>query len=388
MAGNAALERAVESTSNLIKDTPDTAANARDEVNQALETYDFSPREYGNKLQEQGILGDVVLFDSDNLDTDKNGEISYPEALDAAVSPQADALTRSLGEYLSEQISVNYEPFKMPEVAESAGNPVDPSADESVETAVDPSEPAEAQTDEQDFDPAKYADGVIGQEDLAYANTHFDELDSDNDEWVTGEEIDGYLAQGKAGATLSEEDAGKLVDLKENLGDLEEKSNDELGDENDGFTRADLQAAAEEMAQEANENIAETGAEETTAEDVLTEPTPEEKALETLGSKDASTEDQLQAIKTLVEAGQTTATIKDADGTELTVRLEVQPISQGSDRSYVHMFAVDETGRETVVLRAVSRGDEFAQQRDANGNPVSYVGSRWSKAHPESVFGE
>ncbi|MBX9950534.1 MAG: hypothetical protein K2Y39_15305, partial [Candidatus Obscuribacterales bacterium] len=382
MAGNAALERAVESTSNLVKDTPDTAANARDEVNRALDTYDFSPREYGNKLQEQGILGDVVLFDSANLDTDQNGEITYPEALDAAVSGGSDALTRSLGEYLSEQISVNYEPFKIPEVADRA--------DESAETPVDESntdEPVEAQTAEQEFDPKKYSNGEIEQEELAYANTHFDELDGDGNGFITAGELDQYSQ--RAAGTISEQDAGKLLDLKENVGDLEEKDgDDEFLDENDGITRADLHKAAEEMAQQDNENSAETGAEATTAEEVLTEKTAEEKALDTLGSKDASTEDQLQAIKTLVEAGQTTATITDADGTSMTVRLEVQPISEGSDRSFVHMFAVDESGRETVVLRAVSDGEGFAQQRDADGNLVSYVGSRWKERHPESIFGE
>lgn len=376
MAGNAALERAVESTSNLVKDTPDTAANARDEVNRALDTYDFSPREYGNKLQEQGILGDVVLFDSANLDTDQNGEITYPEALDAAVSNESDALTRSLGEYLSEQISVNYEPFKLPEVAESSEDPVVQSADE----------PAEAQTDEPDFDPAKYADGEIGQEELAYANTNFDDIDGDSDGFITTGELEEYTP--KVAGTISEEDAGKLLDLKDNVGELEEKANDEVLDENDGLTRADLQAAAEEYLAEQRDSSTEPAEDEITAEDVLTEKTPEEKALETLGSANASTEDQLQAIKTLVEAGQTTATIKDADGTELTVRLEVQPISEGSDRSFVHMFAVDESGRETVVLRAVSDGDGFAQQRDADGNLVSYVGSRWKERHPESIFGE
>ncbi len=53
-----------------------------------------------------------------------------------------------------------------------------------------------------------------------------------------------------------------------------------------------------------------------------------------------STVEQLAAIKKLVDNGITTATLKDAEGNPISVRLEVVPIA-GSDRTMVHMFALD-----------------------------------------------
>ena len=109
-------------------------------------------------------------------------------------------------------------------------------------------------------------------------------------------------------------------------------------------------------------------------------------SLSTLSSPTATTEDQLKAIKTLVQNGQTTATITDSDGNTLNVRMEVLPIA-GTDRSMVQMFAVDpSTGKQTVILRAINDGDAFTHQKDENGNEVEFVGSKWKRNHPDSIF--
>ncbi len=108
----------------------------------------------------------------------------------------------------------------------------------------------------------------------------------------------------------------------------------------------------------------------------------------TLVSPNSSPEDQLKAVQALVAAGVTSTTITDADGNSINVRFAVTPIAEGSPNNYVHMFAVDSSGKETIVLRAISNGDGFVQQRDANGEVVSYVGSKWKRDHEGSVFNE
>ncbi len=328
------------------------------------------------------MLAPLALYDSANLDTDNNGTYSYPELVEAANSSDSDELTKNLAEYMGNEVSTRgYSELTAAELRGMSGTPIDPIAGD------------------MDFNPATISDGEIGRSELAYANENFNTLDDDNNDYVTGDEIDSYLSE-NAGST-TESDAAKLRDLSAQVGNLEEGSNDEIGDENDGFTRKDLEAAASEMAdtlrdapptEAAAEGTAQETAEAPTAEEILHGEGDEEgdsnEALATLSDANSSTEAQLAAVKTLVDAGQTTATIRDADGTSLNIRLEMQPISEGSDRSYVQMFAVDENGREMVVLRAVTDGDGFAQQRDANGNFVSYVGRKWGEQHPDSVFGE
>ncbi len=107
-----------------------------------------------------------------------------------------------------------------------------------------------------------------------------------------------------------------------------------------------------------------------------------------LESPDSTPVDQLKAVQALAAAGVTSATITDADGNSINVRFAVSPIAEGSPNSYVHMFAVDASGKETVVLRAISNGDDFVQQRDANGEVVSFVGTKWKRDHEGSVFNE
>lgn len=107
-----------------------------------------------------------------------------------------------------------------------------------------------------------------------------------------------------------------------------------------------------------------------------------------LQSPTATTIDQLKAIKGLVNSGETTATIVDQDGNTINVRMEILPVS--GDRSLVQMFAVDpNTGKETVILRAVNDGgDNFRKQTDANGNEVDFVGTRWKRDHAGSIFAD
>jgi hypothetical protein len=369
-----AKDRAADAAYELATSPRDEIAGAREELNQIWQSGNLPAHEIGQALEENGLLAPLALYDSENLDTDHNGSFSYPELLSASLSEESDTLTKTLAEHLASEVGArNYEEVTPAELRTRSGEPVDPI-------------PGEL-----DFDPSTAPDGQIGVDELAYANEHFEALDGDNNSFVTADEVDEYSSN--HADSLSTEDAAKLQDLSAQNDTLDDGADDEYGWwENNGFTRDDLHAAATEMADDLNEQRAIAGEDSTSAESILSsaddDTVASNDALAKLSNADSSTEEQLAAIKTLVEAGQTTATIRDSDGTSLTVRLEVQPVAEGSDRSFVHMFAVDENGRETVVLRALTDGDGFAQQRDANGNFISYTGSRWLEGHPNSVFGE
>lgn len=69
-----------------------------------------------------------------------------------------------------------------------------------------------------------------------YASENFSTLDADSDGHVTEGELDSAIQRGG----LSEEQIHHLETLKRLSSDIEECHNDEIGDENDGFTQADL----------------------------------------------------------------------------------------------------------------------------------------------------
>ena len=77
-----------------------------------------------------------------------------------------------------------------------------------------------------------------------YAQKNFDKLDGNGDGYITVDELDGYMKS--QGAKLDAKEQEKIDYLKANIGDIEEYSNDEFGDENDGITRHDLLAAKQE----------------------------------------------------------------------------------------------------------------------------------------------
>lgn len=373
MADFTTADRAADAAYELATSPRDELSGARAELNDIWRSGNLPAQEIGQSLEENNLLGPLALYDSENLDTDGNESLEYGELLSVAGADSSDTLTKNLAEHLASKVAMrDYAPISISELRSMGATPTDPIPGE------------------MDFDPATVSDGKVGKDELAYAYENFGRLDADGNDYTTSEEINGYLSE--SAGSLSEVDAAKLRDLSSQVSNLEENSNDEIGDENDGYTRADLEAAAADMVTDLNADRASAGEDATTAESILDSSDDAEErasdALAQLRNADSSTEDQLAAIKTMVEAGQTTATITDTDGNSLNVRLVVEPISEGSDRSYVQMFAVDESGNESVVLRAISQGDSFSQQRDGNGNLVSYVGSKWQRNHPDSLFGE
>lgn len=111
--------------------------------------------------------------------------------------------------------------------------------------------------------------------------------------------------------------------------------------------------------------------------------------LAVLQNPDMDAEDQLNCIMALVQSGNPPTTIKDENGNDIQVRMEVVPVAEGSDRSYVHMFGIDPaTGREIPILRAINDGTTFEHQRSADGEEVPFVGTKWKKAYPNTMYGD
>lgn len=79
---------------------------------------------------------------------------------------------------------------------------------------------------------------------LTFAVENFTAMDADGNGHVTTEEITGYE---KARGDLTSQERRALADLKNKVGHLEEANNDELGDEDSGYTGHDLNAALSSM---------------------------------------------------------------------------------------------------------------------------------------------
>lgn len=80
---------------------------------------------------------------------------------------------------------------------------------------------------------------------LAYAQKVFNKVDGNGDGHVTADEIEGYITA--MAKDLPVDEVRRLEALKKQVGDLQEKHNDESGDENDGFTPYDLTDAMDEL---------------------------------------------------------------------------------------------------------------------------------------------
>jgi len=80
----------------------------------------------------------------------------------------------------------------------------------------------------EEIPPSEFATTAVGM---------FDTIDTEGDGYVSEEDIDAAMSN----PNLSVQQAAALATLKRLRGELEELSNDELGDENDGITLADLQ---------------------------------------------------------------------------------------------------------------------------------------------------
>ncbi len=118
-------------------------------------------------------------------------------------------------------------------------------------------------------------------------------------------------------------------------------------------------------------------------------PNPEnvrQMNIDILNGSSGTAQTKFAAIEAIARTGQNRITLTDVDGRQVPCRIEVSPISPGSDRNYVHLYATD-GGRERILLRAIGRNGEYTQQVGNDGNRVSFTGSEWSRRFPTSNLG-
>ncbi len=94
-----------------------------------------------------------------------------------------------------------------------------------------------------------------------------------------------------------------------------------------------------------------------------------------LFDRNASAEDKLASVRRLSDAGLKNIVCADQEGRQHTFRLE--KISVGSNgREMVHLFAVDQAGRERTVLRGIGDGNgNFERERNSRGQFVDFYGT-------------
>ncbi|HEY9717479.1 MAG TPA: hypothetical protein V6C69_08420 [Trichormus sp.] len=100
-------------------------------------------------------------------------------------------------------------------------------------------------------------------------------------------------------------------------------------------------------------------------------------ARKVLMNEGISASDKLRTIQQLAAAGINHIQLPDKDG-----KMRDYAIREGTigNRTMVHLFAVDDQGREHVVLRGISNSDgTFEKERDRHGHYVSFEGTWWSR---------
>jgi len=94
----------------------------------------------------------------------------------------------------------------------------------------------------------------------------------------------------------------------------------------------------------------------------------------------ASAQEKLEAVEKLHEMGVDKVTLTDEQGIARTFRIQVEPVSPGSSKQYVHLY--DETGR--IVLRGIGADGSYAQEVSRKGQKVGYGGDIFSKNNKDS----
>ena len=119
-------------------------------------------------------------------------------------------------------------------------------------------------------------------------------------------------------------------------------------------------------------------------------PNPNEERqrnIDVLNGRDGNAQSKFRAIEELARLGATRITLTDAEGRQVQCRVQVSPISPGSNRNYIHLYGTDSNGRESILLRAIGRNGEYSQQVGSDGRAVPFTGSEWNRRFPQSSLG-
>lgn len=111
-----------------------------------------------------------------------------------------------------------------------------------------------------------------------------------------------------------------------------------------------------------------------------------QRHIDQLQSGRGTPQERLAAVQELARLGVNRVTLLDSNGRPVDCRISVEPVTRGSSRNYVHLFARGENGREQILLRGIGQEGNFSQQLDRNGRAVDYTGTQWQRARPNSVL--
>ena len=164
------------------------------------------------------------------------------------------------------------------------------------------------------------------------------------------------------------------------------KSDSWLGIQNASITDGDLQKFAEKSNADRSVSPEKLFKPADERADENSRPDEHDQLTDVLQSKTATPEDKMRAIEALAAQGVTSLTLTDVDGNQTEARIDVQPVAPGSSRKYVHLYGVDENGREHPLMRGLSQNGEYSSEVDRSGNKVGFYGSWWKQHNPESVF--
>ncbi len=90
--------------------------------------------------------------------------------------------------------------------------------------------------------------------------------------------------------------------------------------------------------------------------------------------------EKLKAAEIMANGGIKSLTVKDGEKSRTLTFQKSGP--------YMHVYANDNSGRNTIYLRGTKRGDDYVQQVGKNGRPVGFYGDRWTKSvGKDSILG-
>ena len=225
-----------------------------DMVRQIYQTHENDPNKVLFKIQDLRSAKNIFDFINNNfkkLDTDGDGWISATdlekiynsstfttdaerEMLDTLIAHIEDLEEYSNDEWFDENDGITLEDAKA-FMNEALANPEDPTINKITRWTINPAY-------------------NIARQMTDFVKNNFSKLDTDKDGWISSENLEDAL---KSGNFTSSSDREMIIKLKSCIEDLEEYSNDEWGDENDGITLKDMEAFVHEAAKNPNDAIIE-----------------------------------------------------------------------------------------------------------------------------------
>ncbi|MBK9143334.1 MAG: hypothetical protein IPM23_12600 [Candidatus Melainabacteria bacterium] len=392
-------------------------------------------KEFSRQLAEEGVLPQLLVSEMDRIDIDGNNEITRAELKMALNSSNSSVLTKLAADYALENFKTidvsndwlgglfaNHDVLSRDDVGDWAkknpikeqdlpGDGVGARILNENRHNLDLNSDDNVTQDELTIVMENTEKGSDLHEAARYASNNFKRIDESDDWPVLGiladhsklsmDDIKHWSDKNKDGTFTSLGRSGAVADARTGTeSDAGSEAVPEAGTESDiesdtvNGARSGISAAAHAVADAVTRahthagTHAEMGAGAGSGNNIVSAAKPdesvEEACVKLLEDPNASPEVRLRAVTRLIENGIGEVLLHDADGREFQARLSFSPVSPGSQRNYITMWA-DVDGRPRPVLRAIEDGGMFQQQIGADGKPVSYYGSAWG-AGGNTVF--